>query len=100
MAEVATFADSASERIPFSAALKFRCEGENEWSYGQAIDLSDRGLLFFCQREVTVYASIEITLLEPVAGVNKTLMRGEVVRVDFLSISGLSNAVAVRFSTD
>jgi hypothetical protein len=100
MAEVSIRAGASSPRVPFHAAVKFRCAGENDWSYGQAIDVSDTGLLFFCEREVTPHVRIEITLLDSVGGVNSVVMRGEIVRVDFLSISAVSTAVAVRFDTE
>jgi hypothetical protein len=100
MAEVSIRAGASSPRVPFHAALKFRCAGENDWSYGQAIDVSDTGLLFFCEREVTPHVRIEITLLDQIGGVNSVMMRGEVVRVDFLEIAGVSSAVAVRFDTE
>jgi hypothetical protein len=100
MAEVSTRADAYSPRVPYHAALKFRCAGESGWSYGQAIDLSNTGLLFFCEREVKPRLPIEITLLDQVGGVSSVIMRGEVVRVDFLGIAGVSSAVAVQFLSE
>jgi hypothetical protein len=100
MAEVSIRAGVHSPRVPFHAALKFRCAGENEWSYGQAIDVSHTGLLFFCEREVGALVPIEITLLDPIGGVDSVIMRGKVVRVDSLGIAGVSSAVAVQFDPE
>jgi hypothetical protein len=100
MAEVNTRTAAYSPRIPYHAALKFRCAGETEWSHGQAIDVSNTGLLFFCEREVKPHVSIEITLLDQCGGVNSVIVRGEVMRVDFLGIAGVSSAVAVHFQAE
>ena len=49
-------------RVQFEAPLRYRRVGDSEWHFGNTIDASGSGLLFFCDNPLEVGAEVEVIL--------------------------------------
>jgi hypothetical protein len=52
-------------RFPMILPLRYRVQGEADWSYGMTVDISYTGVLFRSDRTLAVQAPIEIEVVLP-----------------------------------
>lgn len=69
-------------RFPVILPLRYRTQGEIEWSYGMTIDISSSGVLFRADHVLDLQAPVEIEVIFPgdIDGSARVVSRGTVKR--------------------
>ena len=78
--------------------LRYRLEGQDDWSSGEAIDMSESGLLFSSDHLLEVHDRVQITFQNADTPEIKSTMRlARVVRRTLEQLAGDPGKVGARF---